>query len=231
MPMTRPIWPGSAFTAASAWKGYENMLARALLATRRCLVRAPPGLADQIRSLMKTFGLIVPASKRGHFDPESRRLLSGYRNSEHVLLPFPEARIAGHSHATEPRCQLLHFARPQRSLPAADVDPRHQSDHRDAFHLSHRRPRKLPAIPISRRLDRIEHAPLPNPVKSIAMGICRDARPPICMVCCTRLPPRRAAARGVQSRPLVDRVQDGTCRALLPRSCRCLRRARDHRGS
>ena len=72
-------------------KSYDSMLARALVAARRRLVRVSTTLSNQIRGGMKTFGLIVPASKGGHFELEVRRLLAGYGNLERVLLPLLEA--------------------------------------------------------------------------------------------------------------------------------------------
>lgn len=50
-------------------------------------------LSNQIRGWMKTFGLSVPAAKRGHFGAEIQRLLAGYSTLKHVLLPLLEAWI------------------------------------------------------------------------------------------------------------------------------------------
>lgn len=54
-------------------KGYDSTL----VAMRQRLIRVSTGLSNQIRGLMKTFGLFVPASKGGHFEAESRWLLAG----------------------------------------------------------------------------------------------------------------------------------------------------------
>ena len=90
--------------------GYGSMLARTLVVTRRRLVRVSTELSNQIRGLMKTFGLIVSASKGGHFELEVRRLLAGYGNFEHVLLPLLEAWITVRGRAAELGRQQLHLA-------------------------------------------------------------------------------------------------------------------------
>jgi len=92
-------------------KSYDSMLARTLVAARRRLVRVSTTLSNQIRGLMKTFGLIVPASKGGHFELEVRRLLAGYGNLEHVLLPLLEAWISVRGRAAELGRQLLQLSR------------------------------------------------------------------------------------------------------------------------
>jgi transposase len=51
------------------------MLARTLVAARTRLVRITTELSNQIRGLMKTFGLIVPPSKGGKFEANVRSLL------------------------------------------------------------------------------------------------------------------------------------------------------------
>lgn len=92
-------------------KSYDSMLARTLVAARRRLVRVSTTLSNQIRGLMKTFGLIVPASKGGHFELEVRRLLAGYGNLERVLLPLLEAWSTVRGRAAELGRQLLQLSR------------------------------------------------------------------------------------------------------------------------
>lgn len=46
-------------------KGFDSMLSRALVAARTRLVRTSIELSNQIRGLMKTFGLVVPRSAGG----------------------------------------------------------------------------------------------------------------------------------------------------------------------
>lgn len=48
-------------------KGFDSMLTRTLVAARTRLVRMTTELSNQIRGLMKTFGLIVPAGKGSMF--------------------------------------------------------------------------------------------------------------------------------------------------------------------
>jgi transposase len=56
-------------------KGFESMLTRTLVAARDRLVRITTELSNQIRGLMKTFGIIVPAGKGGSFDAHVQGLL------------------------------------------------------------------------------------------------------------------------------------------------------------
>ena len=51
-------------------KGFDSMLARTLVAARTRLVRITTELSNQIRGLMKTFGLVVPAGKGSTFEAE-----------------------------------------------------------------------------------------------------------------------------------------------------------------
>jgi transposase len=44
-------------------KGFDSMLARTLVAARNKLVKITTELSNQIRGLMKTFGLVVPSGK------------------------------------------------------------------------------------------------------------------------------------------------------------------------
>jgi len=92
-------------------KGYDSMLVRRLVAARRRLVRISTELSNQICGLMKTFGLIVPASKRGRFELEVRRRLAEYSNLEQVLLPLLEVWITVRSRAAELGRQLRRIAR------------------------------------------------------------------------------------------------------------------------
>src|SRR5271165_895985 len=59
-------------------KGYDSMLARTLVAARTRLVRITTELSNQIRGLMKTFGLVVPPSKGGKFEANVCRLLADH---------------------------------------------------------------------------------------------------------------------------------------------------------
>src|SRR5215218_4139375 len=72
-------------------KGYDSMLVRTLVAARSKLVRMATELSNQIRGLMKTFGLIVPGAKGGSFEAEVRRLLSGDGGLARAILPLLDA--------------------------------------------------------------------------------------------------------------------------------------------
>ena len=49
-------------------KGFESMLTRTLVAARTKLVRIKTDLSNQIRGLMKTFGLVIPGGKGSAFE-------------------------------------------------------------------------------------------------------------------------------------------------------------------
>src|SRR5436305_4195136 len=56
-------------------KGFDSMLGRTLVAARNRLVQITTELSNQIRGLMKTFGLLVPAGKGSKFEEHVRGLL------------------------------------------------------------------------------------------------------------------------------------------------------------
>jgi transposase len=57
-------------------KGFDSMLIRTLVAARTRLVRITTELSNQIRGVMKTFGLVVPAGKGSTFEKNVRSLLA-----------------------------------------------------------------------------------------------------------------------------------------------------------
>jgi transposase len=57
-------------------KSFDSMLARTLVAARTRLVRIGTELSNQIRGLMKTFGLIVPPCTGGKFERNVEALLA-----------------------------------------------------------------------------------------------------------------------------------------------------------
>lgn len=67
-------------------KGFDSMLARTLVAARTRLVRMTTELSNQIRGIMKTFGLVVPAGKGSIFEKNVRNLLSGHDGLAHIDL-------------------------------------------------------------------------------------------------------------------------------------------------
>ena len=53
-------------------KGFDSMLTRTLVSARTRLVRITTELSNQIRGVMKTFGLLVPAGKGSNFEKNVR---------------------------------------------------------------------------------------------------------------------------------------------------------------
>ena len=92
-------------------KGFDSMLARTLVAARTRLVRITTELSNQIRGLMKTFGLVVPPSKGGKFEANVRRLLADHDGLESIILPVLEAWRSVRVRAAELGRQLLAGAR------------------------------------------------------------------------------------------------------------------------
>lgn len=72
-------------------KGFESMLTRTLIGARRQLTRMTTQLSNQIRGVMKTFGLIVPAGKGSKFNQNVRHLLADRADLAAIVLPLLEA--------------------------------------------------------------------------------------------------------------------------------------------
>jgi len=72
-------------------KGYDSMLVRTLVAARTKLVRITTELSNQIRGLMKTFGLIIPPAKGGKFEAHVQRLLIDQEALARIVLPLLHA--------------------------------------------------------------------------------------------------------------------------------------------
>lgn len=96
-------------------KGFDSMLTRTLVAVRTRLVRIATELSNQIRGLMKTFGLLVPAGKGSTFERNVRRLLVGQPDLSAILLPTLDAWRGIRSRATDLTRQLLAEARQSHS--------------------------------------------------------------------------------------------------------------------
>lgn len=69
-------------------KGFDSMLTRTLVAARTRLVRIKTELSNQIRGMMKTFGLVVPAGKGSKFEEHVRSLLADHTGLASILLPL-----------------------------------------------------------------------------------------------------------------------------------------------
>jgi transposase len=92
-------------------KGYDSMLTRTLVAARSRLVRITTELSNQIRGLMKTFGLVIPKGKGGVFEANARALLAGQHQLSLIILPMLEAWRSMRRQAAELGRQLVATAR------------------------------------------------------------------------------------------------------------------------
>lgn len=99
------------FYRAVRVKGFDSMLARTLVAARTRLVQITTELSNQIRGLLKTFGLIVPPGKGSRFDGHVRDLLAGQAELAHIILPVLEAWRTMRRQAAELSRQLVAGAR------------------------------------------------------------------------------------------------------------------------
>src|SRR5262245_34234662 len=75
-------------------KGFDSMLTCTLVAARTRLVRITTELSNQIRGLMKTFGLIVPAGKGSTFEKNVRSLLADQDELDPIVLPMQDAWLS-----------------------------------------------------------------------------------------------------------------------------------------
>lgn len=92
-------------------KGFESMLSRTRMAARNRLVRIAVELSNQIRGLMKTFGLIVPSAKGGKFDEHVCHLLDGRGDLAPIMMPILTAWRSVRVRAAELGRQVLADAR------------------------------------------------------------------------------------------------------------------------
>jgi transposase len=93
-------------------KGFESMLTRTLVAARNRLVRITTELSNQIRGLLKTFGLVVPAGKGRNFEAHVRELLEhGHQSLAAIVLPLLEVWRSTRLQAAELGRQLVADAR------------------------------------------------------------------------------------------------------------------------
>src|SRR4051812_18208837 len=72
-------------------KAKGTMLVRTLLSARRQLVRTGLDLADQIRGLLKTFGLLLPRGGGRAFEAAARERLAGQGQLATVITPLLQA--------------------------------------------------------------------------------------------------------------------------------------------
>jgi transposase len=92
-------------------KSFDSMLARTLIAARTRLVRISVEISNQIRGLMKTFGLVVPRSAGGKFEAHAQALLASNAGLARIIRPLLAAWRAVRARAAELGRQLLAAAR------------------------------------------------------------------------------------------------------------------------
>src|ERR1700752_3456111 len=115
-------------------KGFDSMLTRTLVAARTRLVHITTELSNQIRGVMKTFGLLVPAGKGSAFEKNVRSLLAG----QDGLASIDAGSLAWHSHPRRrTRTPVGSGHAPESGLPHHYVRSRHRCDHRNRLHHSH----------------------------------------------------------------------------------------------
>jgi transposase len=100
-------------------KGFDSMLMRTLIAARRQLMKMRVQMSNQIRGLMKTFGLVIPKGAGSVFERNVVTLLEGENNLARIILPLLKAwgdirlRVAELTKqlvvmaGTDQRCRLL----------------------------------------------------------------------------------------------------------------------------
>ena len=72
-------------------KGFDSMLIRTLVTARRQLLKMRLQMSNQIRGLMKTFGLVVPKGMGSVFERNVRILLEGEDKLSCIVLPMLQA--------------------------------------------------------------------------------------------------------------------------------------------
>ena len=75
------------FYKAVRVKGFDAMLTRTLIGVRKQVAGMSIQISNQIRGVMKTFGLIVPRSKGHVFEGHVRELLAGNCSPETTIWP------------------------------------------------------------------------------------------------------------------------------------------------
>ena len=72
-------------------KGFDSMLIRTLITARRQLLKMRLQISNQIRGLMKTFGLVVPKGAGSVFERNVRNLLQGEEKLARIVVPMLRA--------------------------------------------------------------------------------------------------------------------------------------------
>lgn len=96
-------------------KSFDSMLTRTLVAARTKLVRIKTEISNQIRGLMKTFGLVIPAGKGSTFEAHVRVRLSENSELAAIIMPLLEAWRSIRLRAAELTRRLIGDARQSES--------------------------------------------------------------------------------------------------------------------
>ena len=92
-------------------KSYDSMHVRTLIAARTQLLKIQTQISNQIRGLMRTFGLIIPKGAGRVFEENVRSLLADNIGLKRILLPVLEAWRGMRAQAAELSKQLMAAAR------------------------------------------------------------------------------------------------------------------------
>jgi transposase len=92
-------------------KHFDSMLSRTLVSARTQLIKISTELSNQIRGLMKTFGLVVPKGAGRVFEANVRRLLADNDGLARIVLPLLEAWRSVRGRAAELDRQVIAAAR------------------------------------------------------------------------------------------------------------------------
>lgn len=92
-------------------KSFDSMLTRTLVAARNQMLKMAVQLSNQIRGLMKTFGLVVPKGAGRVFEGHVRSLLASNAGLEQIILPVLEAWRGMRARLAELSKQLVASAR------------------------------------------------------------------------------------------------------------------------
>ncbi|WP_322885912.1 IS110 family transposase (plasmid) [Sinorhizobium medicae] len=103
------------FYKAVRVKDSNSMLTRTLVGARGQLIKIVTDLSNQIRGLMKSFGLIVPKGAGRVFEAHVRRLLASNGMLEQIIVPLLEAWCSIRTRAAELDRQLVATARTSTS--------------------------------------------------------------------------------------------------------------------
>lgn len=92
-------------------KSFDSMLVRTLIAVRDQMIKMTTKMSNQIRGLMKTFGLVVPKSSGKVSEGHVRELLASNPGLEAIILSLLEAWRVMRARVAELSKQLIASAR------------------------------------------------------------------------------------------------------------------------